>query len=1032
LIQVLGGIVAAAAILVVAAAWRFSQGPLSLAPLSPYLQDSLNLVGANSFEARVGDTILTWRGLERGLEILVLDVQLIEPDGRPLVRVPEMALTFDLMELIGGDLIPSSVDVLAPTLRITRARGGELAFGVGDSQLDGRQWIERLERDLLLPPERRALASALRQVSVRSGDVTFIDEERGVSLRFPRFDVRLDRSSAGVLLRALGEVDLGGSVSPFALGAKFDYVGRATDVTVDFGAIDSSRVASLSSELAALGRLNASVEGNLSMRWKAGAVPDDIRFSLSTGRALVDIGPLHPSPLPVARLTFEGMASLSEERIEISSASIDLGAGAMIRFSGSADLNGPNAAVTGTMTGMSVDGLRRHWPAAVAPDGRAWFFANARRGFIDDTSFRITLGPNDFAGGRTLADAIDVRFAFRDLAMNYLGRMPAIEEGVGRGRLTGGSLDVTLERARMGGVGLSEGLVHLEADAAGAWLATVEFVATGKNGDVLKALDSEPLRLASSHGIDANAIDGLSATRAKLRFPLREPILAEYVQFAAAANIRDAAIRGLLPGIEVSRGNMTLELTAREMRLAGTALVNGISAEVAWTEDFLAPRSGPSSRFTVAVGLDDGKRRQLGLDLGEAVRGVIDTQIVLLARDRRPTDIAVSGDLRSSSIEIPMLGWKKAEGVAGNVRFRVVPEADGIRIDDLELAAHGLRVSGRAQLSSEMGFERLALSRLQVGETDVALTLERDADGLRASLVGPKLDATALLDEVGESSNDQGPPLVARFKIGRAKLGEDRHVTGLEGEVSRAQGRLDSMRFAGSLNDEAPVTVAIAKAVDGKRRLTMASANAGRLARAFDFFSDADGGTFLADGILDEDAAGWMIDGRVEIENLKVNKMPMLTRVLSLASLTGIVEVMSGEGIQFVRADVPFRFSRDRIDISGGRAFGPSLGITIDGRVNRANDELTLNGTLVPAYTINSVLGQIPLIGTLLVGRPGEGIIALNYQVRGTLDDPVISVNPLSALAPGFLRNFFAIFTNPPGRNDAQPQIIERRPEPPG
>jgi hypothetical protein len=87
-------------------------------------------------------------------------------------------------------------------------------------------------------------------------------------------------------------------------------------------------------------------------------------------------------------------------------------------------------------------------------------------------------------------------------------------------------------------------------------------------------------------------------------------------------------------------------------------------------------------------------------------------------------------------------------------------------------------------------------------------------------------------------------------------------------------------------------------------------------------------------------------------------------------------------------------------------------------------------GTLVPAYTINSVLGEIPLIGTLLVGRKGEGIFALTYGISGSVEEPVITVNPLSALAPGFLRNFFAVFTGgaPPDPDDPHRPFLREQP----
>ena len=89
------------------------------------------------------------------------------------------------------------------------------------------------------------------------------------------------------------------------------------------------------------------------------------------------------------------------------------------------------------------------------------------------------------------------------------------------------------------------------------------------------------------------------------------------------------------------------------------------------------------------------------------------------------------------------------------------------------------------------------------------------------------------------------------------------------------------------------------------------------------------------------------------------------------------------------------------------RIYGAALGITARGRVNFSDDKIALEGTLVPAYAINSILGEIPIIGSLLVGGEGEGVVAATYTITGSLDDPQIDVNKLSALAPGFLRGLF-------------------------
>ncbi len=75
--------------------------------------------------------------------------------------------------------------------------------------------------------------------------------------------------------------------------------------------------------------------------------------------------------------------------------------------------------------------------------------------------------------------------------------------------------------------------------------------------------------------------------------------------------------------------------------------------------------------------------------------------------------------------------------------------------------------------------------------------------------------------------------------------------------------------------------------------------------------------------------------------------------------------------------------------------------------MDRHRQEIHVNGVMVPAYALNSLLGKVPIVGGILTGGSGEGVFALTYRVEGDLDDPQVTINPLSALAPGILRKMF-------------------------
>ena len=135
-----------------------------------------------------------------------------------------------------------------------------------------------------------------------------------------------------------------------------------------------------------------------------------------------------------------------------------------------------------------------------------------------------------------------------------------------------------------------------------------------------------------------------------------------------------------------------------------------------------------------------------------------------------------------------------------------------------------------------------------------------------------------------------------------------------------------------------------------------------------------------------------------------------MAQLLAVASFTGIFDSLEGQGIAFSTFHLPFSLEDGIVTIVNAQTAGSAIGVNASGLVNLDNQEIDLHGTIVPVYAINSILGNIPIIGDLLVGGEGEGVFAANYSITGTTEKPEIFVNPLSVLTPGFLRNLFSVF----------------------
>ena len=165
--------------------------------------------------------------------------------------------------------------------------------------------------------------------------------------------------------------------------------------------------------------------------------------------------------------------------------------------------------------------------------------------------------------------------------------------------------------------------------------------------------------------------------------------------------------------------------------------------------------------------------------------------------------------------------------------------------------------------------------------------------------------------------------------------------------------------------------------------------------------------------------------GKVEMKAYRVQKVPA-NPARSVANLNGVVDQLSrvgGDRQVFDELTVDVEKEGDRLRLRNGRTAGNNVGVTLQGTVQLNNDEICLAGGIVPAYALNSIISNIPLIGELLTGGRGGGLFALNYLIRGPIDDPSSSVNPLSVLPIGPLRNLMLAGAAAPRRTPPRPPI---------
>ena len=237
------------------------------------------------------------------------------------------------------------------------------------------------------------------------------------------------------------------------------------------------------------------------------------------------------------------------------------------------------------------------------------------------------------------------------------------------------------------------------------------------------------------------------------------------------------------------------------------------------------------------------------------------------------------------------------------------------------------------------------------------------------------------------------------INIKSAKLDDDHTLNELKGNAQIKNNKIQKANLSAKF-DEKNVFLFTKDEIEGKNVTTIFSDFAKPFVKKFKFIRGFDGGKldYTSTTINDD-----LSKSELRIYNFKLQDMPALTKLLSLASLQGIADLATGEGIRFNEFDMFFENSKNLITINEIYALGPAISILMEGYVEK-NELVSLRGTLVPATTINKTIAKIPLLGNILVGnKMGEGVFGVSFKIKGHPKNLDTRVNPIKTLTPRFI-----------------------------
>lgn len=1035
MVRTVSAVVVTIVILLGGLAWRISEGPISLGFLSPYVSEALALPELG-FRVEVDDVVLAWSEREQSLRLRLLNAQYRVDGERVVLRVPYIDMGLSGPSLLRGVIAPRYLLASGIEARLVRDAQGRFQLGLPEATPtdapveptpmhaddQAAQAMFAAIFDLLSrPPSLDDPLGQLQTVSIIAERLVLEDWKLNQRWVVPQAQIGFQRGDGHVYGSAVGALDWRQRRVDLNVEADYTVADRIARVVLNFSNVEPADFADVVPELAPLSYISAPLAGSLTLTVNDTGAQLGLNFDLTAGQGLITAPDMLSMPLALEQARFRGYADAGKGVLFLDEASLSFADKFRASFGGTMtrqDGERYGLDISGQFRDLATNAVGQYWPPGMAKNARDWVTGHLRDGKVSAGRFAAKLTPEMVAGTQRLpADAIKLDFAFEGLQLDYLAPMSKMTDGKGIAALDADVFTLSLESGRVGTIASGPGNVRITGLQDRDQFAEISSVARGSSADLLALIDQKPLGFPSKLGIKPASVGGTGEVRFRLRFPLFNNLKVDDIAVNAEADMTDLSMNGLLGRYALSQGQMKLKVDTKGLEANGLAALNGVPLQIGWREEFSA-RAPVTARYTLKGRIDEAQRKALGYPLAPYIDGPAEASMEI--EERRGGETAIGGefDLKDATIAIADAHLLKPAGMAATGRTQIRTRGgQPVQFDLIEIASTALSAKASAVLNNDNSWSADIVS-LKAGPSDTKSDAKSDsisdargrivfaANGdSQIALSGHRYDLRPFVQAIFEDDTPPGtvkPRMTLSLRFDEARIDDVLELRNMALTAQREPTRMEKLSLTGGFSTTGGVTLGIEPALNG-RDLRLVTDNAGAMLH-FLGVTDMQGGTMTVNASYDDTQAAQPLAGKMLLKTVRAVRAPFLARLFGAASFSGLGALLSGEGIMFENGEVPFVQKDGLLTIQPSRLSGSQLGITFEGNINQKNDTVSINGTAVPAFVLNTMLGKIPLLGDLLVG---DGIIGVNFAVSGAKSDPQFTINPLSAIAPGFLRRIF-------------------------
>ena len=364
-------------------------------------------------------------------------------------------------------------------------------------------------------------------------------------------------------------------------------------------------------------------------------------------------------------------------------------------------------------------------------------------------------------------------------------------------------------------------------------------------------------------------------------------------------------------------------------------------------------------------------------------------------------------NLKNSKLLINFLDYEKKENSDASVSIKgSFKKNNSIKFDLISLIEENNKILFK-KLNLDRDFKVISMDSFSfdyLNNKKIKNALSLKKNNKDYIIEGNSLDATNLINKIMDDKNEN-PSFFSNFnskidvKINKTFIDEYNYINNFSGSLNFKNNEINELNLRSIFPNNKKISLSI-KTNDKQEKITKLVTDYPKpLIKRYDFIKGFEEGFLVFHSVKKEGISNALLT----IDKFKVKEVPVFAKLLSLASLQGIADLLTGEGIRFTDFEMKFKNEKGLTTIEEMYAIGPAVSILMDGYVE-SKKIVSLRGTLVPATTINRTIAAIPLLGNILVGKKiGEGVFGVSFKIKGKLEDLKTTVNPVKTLTPRFI-----------------------------